>query len=291
MTPPKVDHHVPLPALPDVEDVPRNSVVDVEIMAATLLATVQKWAPRAVAAGDFRGAGELRRRLSPVVMQIYRYNISRSAVLDAQQALRTADRVAGITVRAGQQAGLIRSHGQSKGTRLSVGEILGGNDRSGIYHLAGVTDAEFTAGIARARAAGGLSMESLVGHLGIPLNPTQQAQRDRIAELAARGSTSRQIAAEMQVRPGRVTELAKRYGLTIHGDVMSRNTHVLNPTRIITEIIPIIDGAGSAAEQLDAADITAIPPEQAREWARQLRRVLTPVIRLQRLLADHGKEV
>lgn len=282
----------PIPAMPTSYDVPRSSAVDAEIMAATMLHDVQAWAPKAIAAGDFRGAGELRRLLGPIASTLYRRKLSLTATLDAQLAARIVDRVAGKTVRAGQEAGLIyvRSTTGSK-DRILVGDIVGHNDRSGLYRLGEASEEDFQAAVASARASGSLALEVLVGHLGIKdLTPKQQAQRDRIAEMAEQGFTSRQIAAELKVRSVRVNTLCRRYGVTIPGDSVSRNTRNLDPTRIITETIPIIDGLGHGARQLGNDDIARIDPAQAKEWARQLGQALAPVAALQRSLRDRGKE-
>jgi hypothetical protein len=282
----------PIPQMPTANDVPRGSAVDAEIMAATMLAAVQAWAPKALAAGDYRGAGELRRRLGPVAATIYRRKLSATATLDAQQAARIVDRVAGRTVRDGQAAGEIYVRSTSgKRNRIPVADIVGHNDRSGLYRLGEATEEEFQAAIASARASGSLAMETVVGHLGIKdLTPRQQAQRDRIAEMAEQGFTSRQIAAELKIKPMRVSALSRRYGITIHGDSVSRNTRNLDPIRIITETIPIIDGLAHGARQLADDDIARIDPAQAKDWARQLGQALGPVAALQRSLRDRGKE-
>lgn len=283
----------PIPPMPTKDDVPRSSAVDAEIMAATMLHDVQAWAPKAVAAGDFRGAGELRRLIGPVAATIYRRKLSLTATLDAQLAARIADRVTGKTVRAGQEAGLIyvRSTSGIKG-RIPVADIVGHNDRSGLYRLGDASEEDFQAAVASARASGSLAMETLVGHLGIKdLTPTQQAQRDRIVELSEKGFTSRQIAAELKIKPNRVKGLSRRWGITIPSDSVSNNTRNLDPVRIITGTIPIIDGLAHGAQQLDKDDIARIDPAQAKEWARQLGQALAPVAALQRSLRGRGKEV
>jgi len=282
----------PVPQMPSVDDVPRSSAVDAEIMAATVLHTVQAWAPLAMAAGDFRGAGELRRRVGPVAALLYRRKLSQTATLDAQLAARIVDRVAGRTVRQGQAAGTIYIRSTSgKRNRIPVGDIIGHNDRSGVYRLGEATEEEFQRAVASARASGSLAMEVLVGHLGITdLTPNQRAQRDRIAELAERGFTSRQIADDMKIKTARVNVLARRFRIAIPSDSVSRNTRNLDPIRIITETIPIIDGLAHGARQLDADDIARIDPAQAKDWARQLGQALTPVSALHRSLRDRGKE-
>lgn len=292
MAPPttKQPSTVPIPALPTVEDVPRNSAVDAEIMAATLLSTVQKWAPLAIAASDFHGAGEMRRLVSPVATKIMRRQISKTATLDAQYAARIVDRVVGKTIAEGMAAGAIRSRHSYSGS-VGVHEIIGVGDRSGIMRLAAATESEFLAAIRASRETGSLGLEALVGHLGTEsLTPKQQAQRERILELASEGYTSRQIAGEINVSAHRVAELARRYGVTIAGDAVSRNTRTLDYVRIITEVIPIIDGVASAATQLNPADIAKISPAQAKDWAQQMGKVLAPVAALQRSLRDRGKE-
>jgi hypothetical protein len=294
MTPPTTDAPstiIPVPELPAPEDVPRESPVDAEIMAATMLDKVRRWAPLAIQAGDFYGAAAVRGKVSPITGSLYRRKLSKTSILDAQEAHRITDRVLAITIRAGQEAGLIRLQGDSRSRKVSVDKLVGGRDRAGIYRYGEVTLEEFEAALRKARAAGSLSQESVVGYLGLgTLTEAQEKQRARIEELASEGYTSRQIGSDLDIAPSRVTALARRYGLVIHGDVVSRRTHRLDPARIISEIIPIVDGAGSSADQLDAGDISKIDPEQAKEWARQLGRALAPVAALQRSLRDRGRE-
>jgi hypothetical protein len=293
MTPTTTERPPPIPPLPDVADVPRDSAVELAATAALILSDVQQWAPAAVAAVDFHGAAELRRSLSPITNMIYRRNLSKTATLDVQYASRIVERTLGQTLRAGQELGLVRTRGgRGNPAAHDVRDIIGTRSLIGIYRLAAVSGDEFETAIEAARATGSLAIEVLLGVLGddVSLNESQRAQRDRIAQLAAEGRTTKQIAEAIGVKPNRVSALARRYGIPIPADAATRRMRRINPTRIITEAIPTLDGLGVAAQLLAADDYAALDPIQAKEWARQLSDALTPIMHMQRALDARGKE-
>lgn len=293
MAPPTTDTSTPrtvppTPWLPDPGDVPEDAV-DAEIMAATLLSNMQTWAPKAVASGDFMGVADLRRRLGKVTIAIFRRNFSQSANLDAQNASRIADRALGLALHDAQKAGLVRGKRHQSRSAIKVKDVLGNSDRAPMYRLA-VPQEEFDEAVRRARASGSLSITAVIAELPTPLTLDQEARRARIDELAEQGWSSRQISKELNIGAGTIRDLARKFNITIHADVVSRNTRLLDPARIVTEAIPTIDGVGAAAQQLDEEDIVKIDPAQAKEWARQLREALIPVLALQRTLRERGRK-
>jgi len=280
----------PLPTIPPLTDVPRDSAVDTVRLAADLLAVVQKWAPDAVAAVDFMGAAELRRHLAPVASTIARRGLSKEAALDAQHAVRLVERVIGLTVRRGQELGLVRPWRQGNHSPGVATRDIGA-DVTKAYRLADVTDAEFDAAVQRGRDRGSLAYDHLVGHLGVEhLTDVQREQRDRIVELAADRYSTRQIAAAMELGPRRLADLARQYGIDIPGDAGLQKTRGIDPIRVITESIPTLDGVGSACKQVDLTDVAALDAAQAKDWAAQMWAALTPIMALRAALRNRGKE-
>ena len=287
---PKRPDPPPLPTIPVLADLPRESAVETVAVAAQILANVQKWAPAAVEAVDFMGAADLRRKLAPIAVTIYRRALSKAAALDAQEALRRVERVSGLTALEGQKLGLVRPQRQgNKAPGMSTREI--GLDTNKAYPLAAPTEEEFEAAIQRGRDRGSLAFDNLLGALGEgQLTEVQQAQRDRLAELAADRFSTAQIAEQMDMGARNVAALAKRYGIEILGDAGITRARSIDPIRVITESIPTLDGVGAAAKQVDLADIAGLDPAQAKDWARQMWDALTPTMALRAALRNRGKE-
>lgn len=281
----------PRPYLPTIHDAARGDIDDTEIIASKALAAVQAWSPAAIAAADFHGAADVRRRMGPITSLIYRRSLSPAAVLDAQEALRWTERTLGLCILAGQELGLVRQQRKPGHSGMTpVKELVSGGDVDRCYRMAAPTDDAFRAGIIKARENGSVSYENLLGALGgDELTDRQRQQRDTIAAMAAEGHTTRQIAATLSIGVDRTGDLARKWAIEIPADAQVGKTRKIDPLRAVTEIVPTLEGIGSVTRLVDRDDVALMGRDQAKALSTAMWDALTPIFALQRQLRDHGK--
>ncbi len=298
----------PLPELPALGSVPRDSAVATVQMAAQILDAVQTWAPLARDAMDWNGAVSTRRAVSSLSDLITRRALSKGAVLDAQHAVRIAERTVGQTVRAGQAAGLIRARGQGGPNvpALTTREVVG-NGLDTVYRLADdVTDEQFDAAIETARDRGSCSFDHVFGALGIDkLSEVDKARRDKIVKYAAQGNSTRQIADLLDVSPERAGTLIRRYQVDVPADAAgiaaqlpdravnrrhAARSRAIDYTRVISEIISTLDGVAASARLVGPDAIDAVDPAQAADWSAALWDACVPILHMRKGLDNRGNK-
>lgn len=300
-TPPPPPWPENVEGIPIPSDVPRDSAADTARIAAHLLALVIGYrerirphleaTPPTVDTAAVWQAADTRRRVAVVADMIARRKLSVGGTMDAQHALRLAERIAGLTLAAGQRAGVVRTKAtaNTKDTRLlAVRDVLG-SAVSNCRNMGAPDDAAFTAAIEAARDRGAVTYDNVMAALGTDnLTDAARAQRQVMAALAADGHSSGQIGRALGIATERVVELARRYGVAIPADDVLKRTPRIDPARIITEVIAMLDGAGSSARLVTAQDIEALDRDQCRDWARELFEHTKYVLQVRRWLDDRG---
>jgi hypothetical protein len=258
--------------------------------------------------------------------------LGRDAQLAAAEIVRRAEQGIGVTIRRGQEHGEIRRRGQGGGqpprsarprtdkTMSSPADFatiteLRGNG-AGIYHLTDrVSDAEFEAALAAAKAEQDLSRANVVRKLrqrrdpspgpdgpgadsGAPVlgaagrwrgpdntvavsggaSPAASAARpDLIAELAATGMTSPQIACRLGIRADRVRAIAHEHQITIRADQVVGRARRLDSNRIARGTVPALAGLAMGVELASPAEID---PAQAPEWTTSAAQFLAGAVQV-----------
>jgi hypothetical protein len=248
----------PAPAEPEIDilprlvDIPRDSAVDMNAVAARILSAVREWYPGAVAEVDFTGAARLRRMLKPIVATITRRRLSNEAIADVQQAARIVDRTLGLTIADGIDRGQVGP--ASKGTGPNIRDLTDGDVIGPLYRLADLADEAFDAALTRSRVHGGAcSLDSVLWAIDAPV--------DAIHEPAAEAPPA--------VPP------APR-------DVDIRKIVADGLTEIYAAITPF--------GQLQPGDLDQIDAATAKDYARGLWEALVPVMGLHRDLRARGKD-
>lgn len=117
------------------------------------------------------------------------------------------------------------------------------------------------------------------------------AQRKKdIADMAARGFSTHQIAETIGVGASRVSEIAKREGIVIHADRVVAGTKRHDPNRIVDTIVTDAENLTAGAELVAFAELDA---ERLNAWIESLlksKRALSQLIdRLKKEQSRHGQ--
>ncbi len=294
------------------------------------------WLREALEHGEIEQIAEARSQAEAVRIYTMQKQLGSDAQLAAAEIVRRAERGIGLAIRRGQQRGEIRRKGQGGGqppgtnrpradkTMSSPADFasnseLRGNG-AGIYHLTdGVSDEEFEATLAEAKAEEDLSRANVVRKIrecrsAAPGGTSAQAApepgsaepetpgpgeppdrpaklspercRELIAELAGHGMTSHQIAARLGIKDDRVRAMAREHGITIRADVVMGRSRRLDSNRIAREAVHALEGLAMSVE---LADLAEIDPVQVPEWSASLARSLRVLTRFARQLKEVTK--
>lgn len=243
---------------------------------------------------------EQKHRAEAIRCYMAQKELGHDAELSATEIVRRAERRIGELIREGQAAGEIRSRGehvgnQYTGNQHSVGRNGGGasskpspsdfaprhdlsSSNGGIYDMAdNVTEEEFEKAIEQGKAEDNLSRANVIRKIkgkkrdemiertrGSADDPTRLA---RIAELAATGHTSKQIAAEIGNTDHYIRELARRHGIDIHADAITGKRRAIDSDRIVTHLV---NQADALTAGLDLIDYQALDRDQLDQWVSSL---------------------
>jgi hypothetical protein len=266
------------PTIPNVLDVPRDSAEDTAAMAWQLCDDIQGFTAvdgdLTLKRIDAEAVFRLRRQVATVADLIVRRGLSKAAALDAQEAGLRIDRFAGLVARAQGAAGALAAFGSAAGR---------------ISDLARIDADAFEAAVFAARNLGSLALVDVM--MEIPrdgaVSDVAEQTRTRLADLAGRGLTTAEIAADMMLRPIRVEELAAQWGIEISGPP-EPEPPVDAKTKIGAWLGPLTE-ASLALREVDAAAVAKLSPEQARDLAREVWAQTVPLVGLHKILADRGR--
>lgn len=278
------------------------------------------WLREALEHGEIEQIAEARSQAEAVRMYTAQKQLGKDAQLAATEIVRRAERGIGMAIRKGQQSGEIRRRGQGSRdgqlpadnrrlpspTDFATGDELSGNG-AGIYHMTdGVSDEEFEAVLAEARAQENMSRANIVRKLrqlrgAEPAGPGGQAPADGgeqvpspgyrspeagarrlelAGELAARGMTSGQIGQRLGIGGDRVRVLAREHGIAIPADAVTGRARHLDANRIVRETAHALEGLVMSVGLVDpngldpaAASWAASITRSARELARFARQI------------------
>ncbi len=110
-----------------------------------------------------------------------------------------------------------------------------------------------------------------------------------ITALALEGNSSSQIGKLIGVNRQYVRDLAHKHNIDIPGDITTRNTKIVRPTKVIDETIILLDGL-SMGVNIIQDHLQKITPEQAQLWIEDFSVALKPINALRRKLRGIANE-
>lgn len=236
-------------------------------------------------------------------------NLGKEIQLDAAEMVRRAERGIGVAIRNGQAAGVIAKRGDfGSQPEAGVHGSRSGSKRPGTEHLVsphvasgatsrrelsetfyaladGVTDEQFDAAITEAKSEGNLFRTNVVrkAKAGTADRTSRSLKADLIADLAARGYSSRQIADHAGVNAERVRDIAREYKVEIPADNTMGRTRHHDSNRISQETVSALEGLAIGAQLVNYDHLNR---EQAAQWATSLTDSLRVLNRFARQIKE-----
>lgn len=205
-------------------------------------------------------------------------NLSKEIQLDAQEMVRRAEYALARSIRRGQEEGTVASHGQignGRGRDVQGTDLLPGptnfapdvelydrpsQGKTGILGFAdNATPEQFDTAIAEAKDEGNLSRANVARKIrkqDCDKGPSRADKAEIIRDLAAKGWTSEQMCKEVgYARGDRVREVAREFGITIPGDVVTRKTRRINNDRVLDNVTEALEVAAISLRDVDPAQL------------------------------------
>lgn len=262
-----------------------------ELSVTTLLENARTWLIQAVEASPMEVAF-VKAQIATAAEATQQLSLSRDIQDDAREMVRRAEYALGKAIRRGQEAGRVATEIKS-GSVVPSTTLPSPTDfaadvelydrpsqgKVGILSIAdSATPEEFDKALSEARAEGNLSRANVGRKVRGEQPPRQSearrgragssaAQADRIAELAARGYSSRQIAPKLGLSEQYVRRLISEYDIDIPADKSVRNTRRINSTQVVVNTATALEGLVAG---IDLIDYDAIDVQEVRQWATSL---------------------
>lgn len=254
------------------------------------------WLANALEHGGIEQIVELKSQAEAIRIYSMQKQLGKDAELSAAEIVRRAERCIGIAVRRGQSEGTVQRQGERNDLsghpeKVSVRQIRGhvdlhGNERSpGVYAMTdGVPAERFERAISEAKKEHNLSRANVVRKIrGDRSTETAATRRREIAELAASGHRSAQIAEKVGLAEETVRTVARRHEIEIPADRVTNKARKIDSNRIVREIVSGLETIETTAELIDFAQLDR---GELDVWVESLNRSLRVVDRLRRRLKE-----
>lgn len=241
------------------------------------------WLAEALAGDHIEQIVELKAQAEAIRHYSIAKQLGHDAELSAAEVVRRAERGIGLAIKKGQAAGCISKSGQhpanndSRKTVESFG-ITRTTLAVGPYVMADAPDEAFEAAIKEGKAARNLSRRSVVRKLKNQAGPDRWA---KLADLAADGHSSSQIAKELGVGREQVRRQAKSRGIEIHADRIVGRTKRIDSNRILREFVATLE---SLVPSCDMIDIESVKPDVLTDCLAALDDALREINKLRKRL-------
>lgn len=294
-------------------DLDRLDPTQREMVVTTYLETARDRLAMAVQATGPETVATIKAEVATVAEMTKQLGLSKECQDDATEMVRRAEYALGKAIRKGQKEGTIRTRGEGGGggapgvrgalprsTTTAPVEVdrpaspydfakhtdlygdgkAGGN---GIYALVdNATEEEFEGALTEAREEGNLSRANLVRK--VRRSPTERQEKwDRIAELAAEGRTSQQIASIIGGNVNALRETARERGIDIPADRVTHRKRRVNADRILSGVAESVAAAAFSIQQIDPLDLDQ---EAAQERVDSLIESLTAIRKAVRTIKE-----
>lgn len=248
------------------------------------------WLAQCLADDAIEAIIETKSQAEAIRVYTLQKELGKDAELAATEIVRRAERCIGLAIRRGQAEGRIRKVGDDCRTDLvhRVNDVQKQSPREFFSNSAevvdtyamtdSITDAQFDEAIETAKAEKNLSRANvkrkLKGEPGVDVSA-------RIAELAAAGHHSSQIAEELGISRKVVMTRSKEFGIDLPADrVLGRLRH-RDQTRILREFVATLEALVPSCEQIDPS---AIDHALLRDYSAGLTDALKELRKLDRRL-------
>lgn len=249
------------------------------------------WLQQALDGDQIEQLVELKSQAEAIRVYTVQKQLGHDAELSAAEIVRRAERCIGLAIRKGQEEGRIAKRGYANlrdtgiiptTTFASKGELCGDGRAPGIYHLAdGISHDEFENAVAAAKAEKNLSRANVVRKVKVKGESGGGDRWANLADLAAQGYSSHQIAAQIGVTQGTVSAKAKARGIIIHADVMIGGTRLMNPNRVLREFVRTLEALAPSCELINPK---AVEPAVLRESVEIMADAMKALRKLERRL-------
>jgi len=274
-----------------------------EVAMLGMLEQAHTWLAHAVeTSAPARDIADFKAFIATAADAAKRLKVSKEIQVDAEVMVRRSERALGQSIRGGQEAGEIRTResslkpggpaGKSSYTPSSLPsprEFFHHDDeRSDTYAMTDdVNDDDFETALTEAKDEGNVSRANVVRKIKAPRESTyaeqQAAKWDRVTTLAATGSTTRQIAADVGMSEGGVKAGAKQHDIDIRADRVVGRTRRLDSNRIIRECVAELEGVVSGLALVNYNDID---PEEAPTWVDSLTKSMSAISKANRQIKE-----
>jgi DNA-binding NarL/FixJ family response regulator len=270
-----------------------------ELAVTQMLSEARSWLTQALETSEPASIANFKAQMATVAEATKQLGLSKEIQLDAVEMVRRAERGVGLAVRKGQAEGTINTKitnlrrgpeatDSTFGTPTSPSEfMLAGTPTHETYAMTDdVSDEEFEAAIAEAKAEENLSRANVVRKVKKSTRTSDKARLDRIAELAAKAWTSDQIGKEIGHHEETVRRLARAAGININADRALRGMHRrIDHNRIASQTVTALEGLVIGLQLLNIHEVDLT---HADEWVTSLNASLRS---LNRFRTDLIKEM
>lgn len=290
----------------DPEQIAALPVEERGVLITRALEESKSWLAVATSSTDPTPIVEFRAWAATVAEMTRQKGLAEDIQLDALEMVRRAERGIGVAIRNGQEAGVIAKPGDigainSPGTRGARsgsprnGDLVRPGEAAGVKHPSeltplyaaadGISDEQFDDAIVEARQERNLARANVLRKAKGQTAPVPASRQiERIAEMAAQGHTSWQIATAINATRERVHNVARANNIDIPADVIIRGTHHIVPERVIRETVHGLEGYCDGLKLLDPDDYNQLNPDDVKTWSSSLTESLRALRNLQKEL-------
>ena len=250
---------------------------DREVAITGMLDQARTWLAHAVeSSAPAQDIANFKAFIATAAETARRLKVSKEIQVDAEVMVRRSERALGQAIRSGQERGEIAANGERLNRGLpnektSADEFFsGGGETSNVYALTDdVTDDDFNTALDRAQGEQNVSRANVVRKVREVQSgaEVQTAKWARVAEMAASGHASAQIARELGVGESGIRQGARDRGIDIRADRVLGRIHRLDSNRIIRESASALENIISGLALINPDDID---PEEAQQWTDSL---------------------
>ena len=267
-----------------------------EVAVTQMLTEARAWLAHAVESTGPQTIANFKAQMATVAEATKQLNLSKEIQLDALEMVRRAERGVGLAIRKGQAEGTIETETEA---RVRAGAIrqqsvenilvktrpadiasqddLRGNG-AGILHLAdGVTDEQFDSALTEAKDEGNLSRANVVRKVRNIKDGTVETRDQRakkIAELAASGHSTRQIAPLVGIGESAVANIVRDYGIHVPADALVKRTRRIRTPEVIENVIGTLDAATFSLGLINPSEVQGEQIDSLIQSISALRRAI-----------------
>ena len=205
--------------------------------------------------------------------------------------VRRAERGVGQAIRKGQAdgvvgdgrtGGLVRQQVLDPNSLVSASVVIPSTDeRVATYAMTdNLTDDQFEAAIDAAKDEGNLSRANVVRKVrdikdGGPETRDQRAKK--IAELAASGHSTRQIAPLVGIGESAVSNIVRDYGIHVPADALVKGTRRIRTPEVIENVIGTLDAATFSLGLINPSEVQGEQIDSLIQSISALRRAINKI--------------